>query len=156
MPAAGKSTVGVLLAKRTARSFIDTDLLIQERFGGSLAELLETRGLAGFRRLEDEVVGGLRPEHAVIATGGSVVYGDAAMSHLADVATIVFLDVPPDALGARLGDLDARGVVRARDQDLTTLHAERLPLYLRYADVVVPCAGLGHDDVVDAVIARLC
>jgi shikimate kinase len=155
MPGAGKSTAGVLLAKRTARAFVDSDLVIQERAGAPLEAILRAQGLDGFRRLEETVVCGLRPEHAVIATGGSVVYGDLAMAHLARLGTIVFLDVPLRELALRLGDLDARGVVRAPGQDLAALLAERLPLYRRCADVVVPCAGLDHDGVVEHVLRAL-
>jgi shikimate kinase len=155
MPGAGKSTIGVLLAKRTARAFLDTDLVIQEQAEASLETILRERGLEGFRRLEEQIVCGLRPEHAVIATGGSVVYGDAAMRHLGGLGPIVFLDVPVGELAPRLGDLDARGVARAPDQDLAGLHAERLPLYRRFADVVIPCAGLDHERVVDAILRAL-
>ena len=155
MPMAGKSTLGVLLAKRSARDFLDTDLRIQEAAGASLREIIEKRGAAVFRRMEEDCVLGLECANCVIATGGSVVYSEVAMQHLGRIAVCVYLDVPLRDLGLRLGDLDQRGVVRAAGQDLEALFAERRPLYERFADVRVDCAGLEHEAAVEAVLAAL-
>ncbi len=155
MPGAGKSTLGVLLAKRTAHSFLDTDLLIQKAEGAPLQEIIENRGVDFFRRVEERIVLGLDGSSSVIATGGSVVYSEAAMEHLGRLGRRIYLDVPLAELERRLGNLDQRGVIRDPGQDLEGLLSERRPLYERWADIRVKCGELEHDGVVDAVIRAL-
>ena len=155
MPGAGKSTLGVLLAKRTAREFLDTDLHIQESQGATLQQIIERCGIEEFHRIEERCVLALDCSSCVIAPGGSAVYSEAAMQHLGRIAVRVYLDVPLVELDRRLGDLDARGVIRAPGQDLADLLAERLPLYERWADVRVDCGALAHEGTVDAIIAAL-
>jgi shikimate kinase len=155
MPGAGKSTLGVLLAKRTARGFLDTDLLIQHAEGAPLQEIIEKRGVEFFRSVEERVVLGLDCSHSVIATGGSVIYSEAAMEHLGRIGLRIYLDVPLAELDRRLGNLDKRGVIRGPGQDLGDLLGERGPLYDRWADIRVDCKSLEHDDVVGAVIRAL-
>jgi len=155
MPGAGKSTLGVLLAKRTARSFLDSDLLIQQAEGTSLQEIIEQRGIEVFRHIEERVVLEIDCSDAVIATGGSVVYSEIAMEHLGRLGKRIFLDVPLAELDRRLGNLDTRGVIRGPGQDLDGLLAERRPLSARWADIRVDCGGLEHDGVVSAVIRAL-
>jgi shikimate kinase len=155
MPGAGKSTLGVLLAKRTARSFLDTDLLIQKAEGAPLQAIIEKRGVECFRRVEERVVLELDGSSSVIATGGSVVYSEAAMEHLGRLGRRIYLDVSLAELERRLGNLDTRGVIRDPGQDLEGLLAERRPLYERWADIRVECGDLEHDGVVDAVIRAL-
>jgi shikimate kinase len=155
MPGAGKSTLGVLLAKRTARSFLDTDLLIQKAEGAPLQEIIEKRGVECFRRVEERIVLGLDCSNSVIATGGSVVYSEVAMEHLGRLGLRIYLDVPLAELDRRLGNLDKRGVIRGPGQDLEDLLAERRPLYKRWADTRVDCGDLEHDGAVDAVIGAL-
>jgi shikimate kinase len=155
MPGAGKSTLGVLLAKRTARSFMDSDLLIQQAEGVSLQEIIEKRSVEVFRRIEERVVLGIDCSDAVIATGGSVVYSEVAMEHLGRLGKRIYLDVPLAELDRRLGNLDKRGVIRGPGQDLDGLLEERRPLYERWADIRVDCGDLGHDGVVSAVIRAL-
>lgn len=152
MPGAGKSTVGVLLAKATGRDFVDTDVLIQAREGASLPELIAARGPAAFLALEERHVCALRVRRSVIATGGSVVYSERAMAHLQQLGTIVYLALPTDALEARAGSLAARGVVRGPGQDLDALHRERAPLYQTWAQHTVDAAA-PHDEVVRRIAA---
>jgi shikimate kinase len=155
MPGAGKSTLGVLLAKRTARSFLDTDLLIQKAESAPLQEIIEKHGVEFFRSVEERIVLGLEVSSAVIATGGSVVYSEAAMTHLGRLGRRIYLDVPLADLERRLGNLDTRGVIRGPGQDLEGLLAERRPLYERWADIRVEVGDLKHDGAVDAVIHAL-
>jgi shikimate kinase len=155
MPGAGKSTLGVLLAKRTARSFLDTDLLIQQAENTSLQEIIEKRGVESFRQVEARIVLGLKCSNTVIATGGSVVYSEVAMEHLGRLSSRIYLDVPLAELDRRLGSLDKRGVIRDPGQELEDLLAERRPLYERWADIRVDCEGLDHDGVLGAVIRAL-
>ena len=155
MPGAGKSTLGVMLAKRTLRAFQDTDLLVQDSAGLALRDLIRRDGADAFRRIEERCVLGLDPSGAVIATGGSVVYSEAAMEHLGRIAVRVYLNLPLDDLAQRIGDLDERGVIRTPGQTLEELLTERAPLYARWADLRVDCAGLDHEAAVEAVAAAL-
>lgn len=151
MPGAGKSTLGVLLAKALSMPFLDTDIHIQTREGNSLRQILQVRGMAGFKQLEERYILSLECSGHVIATGGSAVYSRPAMDHLRSRGTLVFLDLSLDRLEARVRDMDARGIVRAPGQDLVSLFEERMPLYRRYADVTVRCDGKGHERIVEEV-----
>lgn len=153
MPAVGKSTVGVLLAKRLGFTFVDSDLLIQTGEGRRLKQLIEVLGAASFCDLEADYIRRLNSERAVIATGGSVVYRAAAMAHLASMGRIVFLDIDAVALAARLSQLDERGVVHASGQGFDALYAERQPLYRQYAQWTIPASDLTPDQVVQAILA---
>ncbi|MCH7598972.1 MAG: shikimate kinase [Myxococcales bacterium] len=155
MPGAGKSTLGVLLAKRGTHGFLDVDLLIQESEGLSLPEIIETRGTEKFRHIEERCVLSLKCSNYVIATGGSVVYCERAMEYLKQISQIVYLDVPLPVLEERLGDLDARGVVYGPGQDLESLYTERCPLYERWADVRVECGNFSHDDAVERILGAV-
>lgn len=152
MPGAGKSTVGVLLAKRSGREFVDTDLLIQTAQGRPLQDIIDRDGTEVFRRLEEICVLALGCQGAVVATGGSVVYSGPAMEHLRRLGTVVFLDVPLAVLEGRVGDPGARGLVRRPGQSLADLYAERRPLYLRHANLTVDCGQRRHEEVVNAIL----
>jgi len=153
MPGAGKSTCGLLLAKQTSRPFIDTDVWIQSLEGCRLQEIIDTRGIAAMRAVEERRVLELDVRGHVVATGGSVVYSEAAMAHLHRDAVVVFLEVGIDALHTRLGDAAERGIVRRPDQSFADLYAERQPLYERYADHTVVCDHLDHEGVVAGLLA---
>ena len=157
MPGAGKSTVGVVVAKILGMDFVDADLLIQNRFGKTLQALIDEHGAAGFIALEDDVLQDIDCVHTVVSTGGSAVYSEAGMRHLQGMGTIVYLQVPLDELTGRLGGLAERGVVM-RDEairDLAGLYAERVPLYEQWADVVVDTAGKDIRTVAEEVCALL-
>lgn len=141
MPGAGKSTVGVVLAKRLGYSFVDSDLVIQERYGKLLHELIEEKGVEGFWKLENDVNASLNLHRSVVATGGSAVYGVGAMEHLREIGTVVYLKLSYEEIEARLGDLNARGVTLQPGQTLRDLYAERIPLYEKYAHIVINCEG---------------
>lgn len=141
MPGAGKSTVGVVLAKRLGYSFLDSDLVIQEKYGKLLHELIKENGVEGFWKIENEVNTSLEKPCCVIATGGSAVYGAEAMEHLREKGTMVYLKLSYEEIEARLGDLNARGVTLRPGQTLGDLYTERIPLYEKYAHVTVDCQG---------------
>ena len=141
MPEAGKSTLGVILAKELGYQFLDSDLLIQKRENRLLKEILEQDGVDGFLRIESEVNAGLQTERSVIATGGSVVYGEEAMHHLREIGTVIYLKLPYKNLTRRLGNLHNRGVVLRDGQTLRDLYEERSVLYEKYADIVVDESG---------------
>jgi shikimate kinase len=155
MPAVGKSTLGLLLAKATRRDFIDTDVRIQAGERRTLPDILATEGRDGFRRIEEDAVLNLDCSDTVIATGGSVVYGERAMAHLQAFGMIVYLEAPLDVLGRRIKDLRGRGVVMDPGQTLQDLLAERAPLYQRYADVTVDCHTRTHEAALRRVLAAL-
>ncbi len=139
MPGSGKSTVGVVLAKRLGYRFVDSDLVIQNKTGRLLHELIEEYGIEGFWKIENDVNASIEADSTVIATGGSAVYGDSAMSRLGENATVVYLSISYDELKERLGDLNARGVTLRPGQTLRDLYEERLPLYEKYADITIRC-----------------
>lgn len=151
MPGAGKSTVGVVTAKKLGYRFIDSDLVIQERYGKLLHELIEEYGIEGFWNLENDVNASLNPERAVIATGGSACYGVGAMEHFKETAVVVYLKLGYLSLKERLGDLNARGVTIRPGQTLDDLYKERIPLYERYADIVIDCEGRQLREVAEEV-----
>lgn len=155
MPGVGKSTLGVLVAKQLAAPFVDTDLLIQAAHGKRLQEIILEKGLSGFRAIEQATVCSLGVTGTVIATGGSVVYSSEAMEHLKAHGFILWLDLSLPFLEQRLGDLDARGVLRAPGQTLEALYQERKPLYAHHAQAHLLLDGLSHDEAVDAILHTL-
>lgn len=155
MPASGKSTIGVILAKFMQYDFMDTDLVIQRETGHSLAELIAAHGVSGFCDLENQICAGVNAEHTVIATGGSVVYGEEAMTHLKKIGRVVYLKTPLRELRRRLGDLEQRGVALRDGQTLEDLYNERVPLYERYADIVVNENHRDTEGVVRQILRKL-
>jgi shikimate kinase len=155
MPGAGKSTVGVLLAKRTGRDFVDTDLLIQRAARRPLQEIVDGGGREELLRLEEACVLELACERTVIATGGSVVYSPRAMRHLLGLGKIVFLDVPLAVLEQRIDDLSCRGLARRPGQTLADLYGERRPLYQRYAEQTVDCGARSHEAVLNDLLRAI-
>jgi shikimate kinase len=155
MPGAGKSTLGVLLAKELSRSFLDTDIYIQAREGCTLQSILEERGIARFLEVEESHLLSLRLEGYVIATGGSVVYSPKAMAHLKGRGIAVLLELSLPLLVQRIRDMDSRGIAMAPGQDLGGLYLERKPLYDRYADIRISCDYKGHEAVLRETISRL-
>ena len=139
MPASGKSTIGVLLAKRLGYSFVDVDIVIQEETGKLLKEIIEEQGTEGFLKVEEEINSQLDVARSVIAPGGSVIYGPAAMEHLKKISTVVYLKLDYSELEQRLGDLKDRGVALKNGQTLKDLYNERCPLYEKYAHIVQEC-----------------
>lgn len=151
MPGVGKSTVGVVLAKNMGYSFLDSDLLIQEQEKQLLHEIIHTQGLDGFNEVENRVNASIWVNHTVIATGGSVVYGQQAMEHLKEIGTVVYLSLPCADLKDRLGDLNERGVSMKPDQTLEDLLNERKPLYEKYADLTIECQNLQIREIVQMI-----
>lgn len=139
MPAAGKSTLGIVLAKIMNKDFIDADLLIQNSCDKTLQKIIDALGPEGFIEVENEVLSGIEAENSVIATGGSAIYSEAAMTHLKSIGTVVYLEISFESLTSRLNDLQERGVVLKGgiSMSLRDLYEERKPLYERYADITV-------------------
>ncbi len=137
MPGVGKSTIGVILAKEIGYSFVDSDLLIQEREGRLLKTIIEEEGLTGFLEIENEINQGIGGSRQVVATGGSVIYGREAMEHFHNTGLVIYLYCPYEVLAKRLKDLKGRGVVLREGQTLLDLYQERTPLYKKYAHLTV-------------------
>lgn len=137
MPGAGKSTVGVVLAKRLGYQFLDSDLLIQEKTGKLLSQLIDEHGDEGFIHLENEINQSILVNRTVIATGGSAVYGQEAMEHFKKIGTVIYLQVPLDEIEKRVGSLKDRGVVSNGKSNFQEIFADRVSLYEKYADIII-------------------
>lgn len=155
MPGSGKSTVGVILAKQTGRDFVDTDVIIQTLQGRSLQDIVDQEGYMALRRIEEDVLLKLTLSNHVIATGGSAVYSEAAISHLKSDGVVVFLDVDLSHLESRVLDFGTRGLARSPGQGFDDLYKERLPLYSKYADIVIRCGDQSHEGVCAMIISIL-
>jgi shikimate kinase len=156
MPGAGKSTVGVLLAKRLGYQFVDTDLLLQTRHHCRLQQIIAREGLAAFKQIEEDVMCSLATVHSVVATGGSAVYSERAMDHLRQLGQLVFIDIPLDELLTRVNDMDNRGLVIGPDETYEHLYYERQPLYTKYAEVTIAGSGLTVEAVAAAIEQHVC
>lgn len=152
MPGVGKSTVGVVLAKVMGYQFVDADLVIQEKEGKLLCEIIEEVGTEGFIEVENRINSGIEAHHAIIATGGSVVYGKEAMEHLKEIGTVIYLYLPYEKIDKRLSDIKGRGVVLRNGQTLKDLYEERTILYEQYADVRIDETGLNVEETIDAIL----
>lgn len=154
MPGAGKSTIGLLLAKQLAKDFVDTDLLIQLEHRKTLQDILHEQGYLALREREEKILLKTNYANHVIATGGSAVYSAQAMQHLKKFGPIIFLDVSIQELEQRIHNLKSRGIASAATQTFADIYAERRPLYLRYADIVIDCNGKNQEQLVDEVICQ--
>ena len=155
MPGAGKSTVGVLLAKTLGYGFIDTDLVLQQQKGEVLQTLVDRLGQEGFYACEEAAICTLNCHQTVIAPGGSAVCEPRAMARLKELGPVVYLEVPAEELERRIGNIRTRGIVMAPGQTLADLLAQRAPLYQRYADITVPVSGQTLEESVAAVLRAL-
>ena len=155
MPTAGKSTLGVVLAKTLGYDYIDTDLLIQHRTGQRLEEIIRQQGDRAFLDLEGDVCASLKAEHAVIATGGSVIYRSHAMENLQTIGTVVYLKISLGTLKARLKDAQSRGVVLKKGQTLDSLYLERTALYEHYADLTVFESDMSFEETLQMLLEVL-
>lgn len=149
MPSSGKSTVGVLLAKRLGFSFVDVDIVIQEKEGRLLKEIIADEGMDGFLKAEDRINAGLDVKMSVIAPGGSVIYGEKAMKHLKEISEVVYLKMSYEEMEKRIGNVVDRGVALKPGFTLRDLYNERVPYYERYADIVIHEEGKTPGQTVD-------
>ena len=151
MPASGKSTVGVILAKILGLSFVDTDLVIQQREGALLCDIISERGLEGFLKAEESAVLSISPSNTVIATGGSVVYSEAGMEYLKSLGKVVYLKVEKEDLFKRLHNIKQRGVVLSPGETLDEMYATRSVLYEKYADIVIDETNASVEETVEMI-----
>ena len=152
MPGAGKSTVGVVLAKQMGMQFIDTDILLQVREQATLEQIIERQGYLALRAIERQIIQHLDVQNSVIATGGSAVYNDDAMQNLQRLGAIIYLNVSPKQLSERLGDFMQRGIAAAANTSLEQLLEERIPLYKKYAQYTVDSELCLIEEVAEKII----
>ena len=155
MPAAGKSTIGVLLAKTLLKSFIDTDLILQSKCNCGLCDIIEKEGTDAFLKMENDIICSCEYSSSVVATGGSVVYGEEAMAHLKKDGIIVYLDISLAEIEKRIGNITTRGVAMKNGSTLADLYKERTPLYNKYADITVVCERKSAEEVVTEIADKL-
>ena len=155
MPAVGKSTIGVLLAKSLLLSFTDTDLLIQEKYKKSLCDIIKDNGTKAFLNIEEDIILNADFKNSVIATGGSAVFGERAMNQLKENGVIVYLSLPIDEIKKRIGDIKSRGVVLTNGNTVDDIFKERKPLYEKYADIKIDCDNLTAEECVEKIIQLL-
>ena len=154
MPAAGKSTIGVLLAKTTLKSFVDTDLIIQSKYGSGLCNIIEKEGTDAFLKIENDIICSEEYKSSVVATGGSAVYGEEAMAHLKADGIAVYLEISLDEIKKRIGNITTRGVAMKNGTTFDELYEERLPLYNKYADITVNCEGKTAEETVEGILIK--
>lgn len=155
MPGAGKSTIGVLLAKSMLMDFVDTDLLIQKKYSSSLCDIINARGIEEFLKIENDVICEADFANCVIATGGSAVYGENAMKKLKADGIAVYLKLPPEELEKRINNIHTRGIAMKAGTTVAELYSERAALYEQYADTVIDCASLSPEQCVDAIMQEI-
>ncbi len=151
MPGSGKSTVGVVLAKALGLRFVDVDLLIQEREGALLQQLIDTQGVERFLDLERDAVLSLDCRYTVVAPGGSCVCREESIAHMRRLGTVVYLKLPLEDVAGRIRNLASRGIALSPGQTLADVYQHRAPLYERCAHVTVPVGGQSLADTVEAV-----
>lgn len=156
MPAVGKSTVGVVVAKRLGYEFIDTDLLLQKQENRLLKEIIEDEGIDGFLSIENQVNRDVQAERAVISPGGSVVYCQEAMEHYKEIGVVVYLRASFDTINNRIRNAKSRGVVLKEGQTLEMLYEERVKLFETYADITIDEDGKNLGETIDLVLENVC
>ena len=152
MPAVGKSTIGVVIAKRLGYEFVDTDLLIQKQEKRLLREIIEEEGVEKFLEIENQVNRDLESERAIIAPGGSVVYCEEAMRHFKTIGTVIYLKASIEDIQKRIRDAKSRGVVLPNGKTLEDVYREREPLFEKYADYTILEAGISLDETIERVL----
>lgn len=155
MPGAGKSTVGVLLAKALSYDFMDTDLTIQKEQGKKLYEIINEQGLDAFLRIENDVLKKVEAENTIIATGGSAIFGDEAMKHLGEIGTIVYLKLSCEEIIRRVNNIKTRGIAMSKGKSLEDVYNERKPYYEKYAEIIVEADGTTIEEVVEMIVDRV-
>lgn len=155
MPGAGKSTVGVLLAKALGMSFIDADLIIQQNTGNLLQEIIDKYSISKFLEIEESIILSLNIENSVVATGGSIIYSRNAINSLKRNGILIYLKLPYDEIERRISNIKTRGIVIGKDQKLMDIYNERIPLYEKYADIIIDCTGKNMEDIIIAVKSAL-
>ncbi len=152
MPGAGKSTLGISLAQKLKYNFIDSDILIQEKVGKSIPQIIKEKGMDNIIQLENEVNSNIKVKNSVIATGGSVIYGKKAMSNLKKIGKIIYLKQDFKTINKRIDNIEERGIILKKNQTLKDLYNERIPLYEKYADIIIEEGNLSIDETLQLLL----
>ena len=155
MPGAGKSTIGSMLAEKLKYNFIDTDILIQEKAGKPIPQIIKEKGIDTVLQIENEVNSNIKVEKSVIATGGSVIYGKSAMDNLKKIGKIIYLKQDFETINKRIENVEERGVILKKDQTLKDLYNERTPLYEKYADIIIEEGELSIEETLQVLLNTL-
>ena len=155
MPGCGKSTVGVLLAKSMLSDFVDTDLIIQNKYKKSLCEIINEEGLDSFKSKENKVLAELKADNSVVATGGSAVYCPQGMENLKKDGKVIYLKLSPEEIKRRIKNITTRGIAMKEGTTIEELYEERSVLYERYADITINCENTTPEECVDKIIAEM-
>ena len=155
MPGAGKSTIGIILAKVLSFGFIDTDILIQINQQKSLQQIIDESDHLNLRKIEEEEILKINITNQIIATGGSAVYSEKAMSYLKNISTIIFLKVGYEEITRRIHNFNTRGIARAKDQTFRDLYNERQVLYNRYAELTIDCNALDQEEIAEQISVKI-
>jgi len=156
MPGAGKSTIGIILAKELGFGFIDTDVLIQINEQKTLQQIIDESDHLNLRAIEEREILKLNIDHHVIATGGSAAYSEKAMNHLRSISTVIFLVANYDVIERRIHNFESRGIAKAKDQTFRELFEERQILYRKYADITIDCNELDQEDLARQIADSIC
>jgi shikimate kinase len=152
MPSSGKSTIGVILAKTLGMRFVDTDLLIQEKKGRLLQDIINTFGISRFLQIEEDAILSFHYIGTVVATGGSAVYSDKVMEYLKQNGIVIYLKVEYDEIVKRIKNISTRGIVLGKCQSLLDIYDERIPLYEKYSDITIDCSNKDVEDIILTII----
>lgn len=155
MPGAGKSTIGIILAKVLSFGFLDTDILIQINQQKSLQQIIDESDHFNLRKIEEEEILKINMVNHIIATGGSAVYSEKAMNHLKSISTVIFLKVGYEEITRRIHNVSTRGIAKSADQTLSDLYNERQILYKKYAELTFDCNALDQEEIAEK-ISREC
>jgi len=155
MPGAGKTSLGIKLARKTGKNFLDTDSLIEKTQGRTLQEIIDTLGYMELLRIEENVLLKVNHNDHVISTGGSAPYSHKAMMHLKKNGIVIFLDVTIDVLKKRIHNFNTRGLAKRADQSFEELFEERKALYVKYADIIVENSFMSLDHNCKEIVKRL-
>ena len=152
MPGCGKSTCGVLAAKALCMSFVDTDLLIQEKEKMKLQDIIDKKGLDYFEKTEDDCLSSIDCNDSIISTGGSAVYYDRAMKNLSSIGKVVYIKISFEEMMKRIKNITTRGIVLGEGESLEDMFKRREALYEKYADFTIECDG----QTVEQTVEKLC
>lgn len=155
MPGAGKSTIGVLLAKALGMDFVDTDIIIQHHTGRLLQDIIDNDGIEAFLQVEEDVLSSLELKNSIIATGGSAVYSEKAMTALKATGRAVYIALPYEEVERRITNITTRGIVLRSGNTLQDAYNERVPLYEKYADITVDCSGKDIESSMRELVGKL-
>jgi shikimate kinase len=155
MPGAGKSTVGIILAKNLSFGFIDTDVLIQINQQKSLQQIIDESDHLNLRTIEEKEIMKLNIKNHVIATGGSATYSTNAMSHLLNISKVIFLEVSFEEIKRRIHNFKTRGIAKSENQTFRELYDERQYLYKKYAEITINCNRLDQEEIAMSILESI-